>query len=376
MRVGSLVLAAVMATTTAGSGTKPPSASGHLTNCDNNNLHTNHIRYDDHHPNNNCDHSDPDYFCARHNDSFDAEATNHIFAVHNVVHVAVHYCTYNHSPRTHHVCTVPVHNDSFDAEANDHFFAIHNVVQPTLDLASTDKGTSTGTYLGIGAGVLAGLGLIGAIIYFLLKRQNDDNNDDDQVSPGFKDLGNDPTYGAPAPVAYKANPPPQKYEPTKLAPANYTVHEPQPQPSPSPVPILQAPTVEYHNIHTNNSTILNTFRSAQEDNDFEEAHPHGSNRHMNEGGAYGGGGKVWTSAKHEDSHGEVGFDPEFESSSYNSSANQSAFNDDYDLQSEGSRDSSFGTRNSFQSHMSSDLDHNDFPVHKEPSAAERGSYEL
>ncbi|RQM29092.1 hypothetical protein B5M09_009670 [Aphanomyces astaci] len=248
--------------------------------------------------------------------------------------------------------------------------------KPTLGLASTDKGTSTGTYLGIGAGVLAGLGLIGAIIYFLLKRQNDDNNDDDQVSPGFKDLGNDPTYGAPAPAAYKANPPPQKYEPTKLAPANYTVHEPQPQPSPSPVPILQAPTVEYHNIHTNNSTILNTFRSAQEDNDFEEAHPHGSNRHMNEGGAYGGGGKVWTSAKHEDSHGEVGFDPEFESSSYNSSANQSAFNDDYDLQSEGSRDSSFGTRNSFQSHMSSDLDHNDFPVHKEPSAAERGSYEL
>ncbi|RHY32610.1 hypothetical protein DYB32_002601 [Aphanomyces invadans] len=263
----------------------------------------------------------------------------------------------------------PVATDPLDGSTTSVTAKVTTTAKPTVP-PSSDEGSSTGTYIGIAAGVVVGLGLIGAGVFFLMKRKDDDE-DDDPVSPGFKDINNSSNFGASAPAPYKPTPTPPNpsYEPAKAAPSSYMVHEPQQRPNPSPVPILQAPAAEYRTAQINNSAILNTFRSAQEDNSYE----HLSSRNLHDS-TYGGS-KAWSSAMHEESHHEATFDHEFESSSYNSSANHSAFNDDFDSQSEVSRDSSFGTRNSFQSHMSSDLDHTDFPVHKE-SNAERGSYEL
>ncbi|KAF0694674.1 Aste57867_14444 [Aphanomyces stellatus] len=234
--------------------------------------------------------------------------------------------------------------------------------------STTSEGMSTGTYVGIGVGAVAGVGLIGGAIFMMLKRNQSD--DDDPMSPNdFKDYGNSSLYGAPPAKTAPANPV-KVMEPEMLNhyPTATTVATNQ-RPSPSPVPILAAPAVEYHNIQANNS-IMNTFRSAQEDYDRPSMASNDDSFGQN----------AWTSAMHhheeEDHHHEVNID-DFETSSYNSS-NKLAFNDDgMDSQSDMSRGSSFNTRDSFQSHMTSEMDHHDqdFGSHKE-SVNERGSYEL
>ncbi|CAK4670990.1 unnamed protein product [Aphanomyces euteiches] len=198
----------------------------------------------------------------------------------------------------------------------------------------------------------------------MLQRQKDE--DDDPMSPDFKDsMGKSSLYGAPpGPATVDSIPPPRSYEQPVSAPD--VTQQPAPiQPTnPSPVPVLSTPAVEYHNIQAN-ATIMNTFRSADEDMDFDRPSEVSIGESFDNGNA-------WTRAMNKQH--EVVID-DVETNSYNS-ANHSAFNDEFDdSQSEGSRASTFMTRNTFQSHMSSDMDHHDFPSHNE-STAERGSYEL